>query len=108
MEAQMVSPWIRFFATYDPKTSLRKLDIPVLAIYGSNDLQVPLSQNKPPMEKALKEAPTDDYKVLVFDGLNHLMQPSETGLPSEYGKIETTFSEEVLEKMTQWIISHAY
>ena len=39
-----------------------------------------------------------------FPELNHLFQHSTTGLPGEYGQIEETFSPEVLDYMTQWIV----
>jgi hypothetical protein len=42
--------------------------------------------------------------VVEFPGLNHLFQHCKTGLPSEYGEIEESFSVEVLEKMTTWIL----
>ncbi len=37
----MLSPWLRYFLTYDPTTALREVRCPVLAINGSLDLQVP-------------------------------------------------------------------
>jgi hypothetical protein len=57
------------------------------------------------MEKVLQQAPTEDYEVVVFEDLNHLMQTAETGIPSNYGKINETFSPKVLEKMSSWIIN---
>ena len=42
--------------------------------------------------------------VKEFPGLNHLFQPTKTGLPSEYGKIETTFSPEVMDLIAEWIL----
>jgi uncharacterized protein len=42
--------------------------------------------------------------VKELPGLNHLFQPTKTGLPSEYGKIETTFAPEALETISAWIL----
>ena len=42
---EMLSPWFRFFLTYDPKPTLMQVQCPVLAIYGELDLQVPTAQN---------------------------------------------------------------
>ena len=38
---RVINPWFRFFLTYDPKTALKKVKCPVLAINGEKDLQVP-------------------------------------------------------------------
>ena len=42
--------------------------------------------------------------VMELPGLNHLFQRAETGLVTEYGHLEETFSVEVLELMTAWIL----
>ena len=49
-----LSPWMRFFVTYDPQPALQKVKCPVLALNGERDLQVPPSQNLPAIEKALR------------------------------------------------------
>jgi len=100
---QMTSPWLRFFVRYDPAPTLRQVDVPVLALYGSKDLQVPPEQNAPPMRAALRSSPSDDVTVRVLDGLNHLFQPAETGLPTEYAQIETTMAPRALEAVAAWI-----
>lgn len=100
---QMMTPWFRTFLFYDPVPTLRKVSCPVLAINGTNDLQVPCNKNLNAIEKALKEGGNTNYKTVALHGLNHLFQPSETGLPSEYGKIETTFAPEALNTMSDWI-----
>ena len=100
---QMTSPWFRFFVRYDPAPTLRQVDVPVLALYGSKDLQVPPEQNAPPMRTALRESPSRDATVRVLDGLNHLFQPAETGLPTEYAQIETTMAPRALRVVSSWI-----
>lgn len=39
----------------------------------------------------------------TFPGLNHLMQPAGSGLPSEYSTIETTIAPEVLDYVKDWL-----
>jgi fermentation-respiration switch protein FrsA (DUF1100 family) len=94
--------WFRTFIKYDPQTELVKLNIPVLAMYGEMDLQVPPSQNKEPMENALRNDKSK-CKVVVIPGLNHVFQECKTGAPSEYGEIEQTASPKMLELMAGWI-----
>jgi hypothetical protein len=101
--AQVTTPWFRFFVRYDPAPTLRQVDVPVLALYGSKDLQVPPSQNAEPMRSALADSPSDDVTVRVLDGLNHLFQPAETGRPSRYAQIDTTMAPQALETVSTWI-----
>lgn len=100
----MTSPWFRYFLTYDPATAMRQLKIPVLALNGSLDLQVPPAQNLPAIRKALADAGNTHYEVDELPGLNHLFQDAKTGAPSEYGQIEETISPMVLDKLANWIL----
>ena len=99
------SPWMRYFIAHDPQPDLQKLKIPVFALNGSLDLQVPSKENLEAIQRALEEAPTQKFKVKEYPGLNHLFQDAETGLPNEYSEIEETFNESVLQQITSWILS---
>ena len=101
--AQMNTPWFRTFVSYEPSTSLVKVKCPVLALNGTLDLQVPCETNLLAIEKYLKKGGNKNIKTVRFDGLNHLFQHTQTGLPSEYGEIEETFSTEVMDVMVEWI-----
>lgn len=100
----MLSPWMRYFLDLDIKQYLHKVQCPLLALYGSNDLQVDPAANIPPIERTLKESGNLHYRIEVLEGLNHLFQTSETGLPAEYGTIEETFAPEVLEMIREWVL----
>ena len=54
--------------------------------------------------EALERGGNDDVTTLEMDGLNHMFQPSETGLPSDYGAIETTIDPAVLDLVAEWIV----
>lgn len=97
----LAMPSIRSFLRHDPRPALRQVKAPVLAIYGSKDLQVPPQQNVPALRAALAANPETTIEVLA--GLNHLLQPAHTGLPSEYGRIETTIAPKVLDMVGHWI-----
>lgn len=102
---QVNSPWFRFFLTYDPRPALRQLKIPVLAINGELDLQVPPKQNLPEIEKALKAAGNRDYRIVELPKLNHLFQTAQTGGFAEYEKIEETISPAALKVISDWILA---
>lgn len=97
------TPWFRYFIDYDPRPALRKVKVPVLALNGTLDLQVPPDPNLPEIAKALKQARNQDVTVRRLPGLNHLFQPATTGSPAEYGVIETTIDPQVLDLVTSWI-----
>ncbi len=99
----LLNPWFRFFVKYDPRPILEQLTIPVLAINGEKDLQVPPKENLKAIDDALKTANNKNYKIVELPNLNHLFQPTSTGKPSEYGQIETTFSEDALKIIGDWI-----
>lgn len=100
----LISPWMRFFLTYDPAPTLMKVKCPVLAINGEKDLQVPPEENLRAIEEALKAGGNRDYTVKELPGLNHLFQTAETGSPSEYAKINETISPKALELIGDWIL----
>ncbi|NMB80743.1 MAG: alpha/beta hydrolase [Ignavibacteria bacterium] len=99
----LLSPWFRFFLKFDPKEYLENIHIPVLALNGEKDLQVPPKENLSLIEEALKIAGNKNFKTVELPGLNHLFQNSKTGSPNEYGIIEETFSPAALELIGGWI-----
>lgn len=101
--ARLLSPWMRFFLKYDPRSALRQIRIPVLALDGSLDTQVPAQQDLEGINGALQAAGNRDYRVVELPGLNHLFQNAKTGLAAEYGAIEETISPPVLELIATWI-----
>lgn len=103
---QSASPWFKYFIEYDPYPTLQKVEAPVLALFGENDLQVSADENARLMREALESGKTQDFEVHIFDNLNHLFQTAETGSPNEYAEIEETISPEVLEKIAYWIVKH--
>jgi fermentation-respiration switch protein FrsA (DUF1100 family) len=99
----LLSPWFRFFLEYDPYPTLTKVKVPLLAINGEKDLQVPPKENLELIEKAMKEGGNENYKIAELKGLNHLFQEAETGSPNEYAKIEETMSFSALNLISDWI-----
>ena len=102
--AQMSSPWFQYFIKFNPDDYLSKVKIPVLAVDGSLDLQVSAKENLAGIKKSLTKAGNKNFEIVEFEGLNHLFQTATTGNPSEYGQIEETFSPNVLDKISSWIL----
>jgi hypothetical protein len=100
------SPWLRMFLRLDPVPYLEKLAVPVLAIGGDKDLQVPRA-NLRSIEAALRRGKNPDATVKLFPGLNHLFQHAKTGQPSEYAASEETFAPEALKLVQTWLVERA-
>jgi uncharacterized protein len=102
---QLLSPWFRFFLSFDPRTVLELVTCPVLGVWGTLDVQVPSSSNIIEVRAALSGNP--DISLHEMEGLNHLFQHAMTGAVAEYATIDETFSPEVLELMASWIMKRA-
>ena len=102
--AQMDSVWMRWFMKTDPADYLAKVTCPVLALNGTLDLQVPVDQNLPVIERVVRES-GGDITTHRLEGLNHLFQPATKGTVDEYPRIETTFDPAAMELISNWIRS---
>ncbi|MCC5918051.1 MAG: alpha/beta hydrolase [Cryomorphaceae bacterium] len=105
IKSSMLNPWFIFFIKYNPLESLQSIEVPTLVINGKRDLQVPSSENIPAMKKAFSSGKNPPVEYKVYENLNHLFQTTETGAPDEYGSIDETFNEAVMEDIANFIIS---
>ncbi len=98
-----VSPWLRHFMAADPRESLSRVKVPVLALVGELDRQVVSRENVPAIRASLETAGNTDATVRAMPGLNHLFQTAKTGLVTEYEQIEETISPAVLGLVGEWV-----
>ncbi|TNE54205.1 MAG: alpha/beta hydrolase [Bacteroidetes bacterium] len=103
--ANFLSPWFRYFIQIDPKHYLKQIKCPVLAVNGSKDVQVAAIDNLMAIRKVLSESGNKQAYTYIMPDLNHLMQHCETGEVSEYVLIEETFSAELLNIISNWILN---
>lgn len=97
------NPWLDYFMQYDPGEDISRTQCPVMAVNGSLDRQVTVATNLGAIRKLL---PVNKKNLIKeYPGLNHLFQHCRTGFLDEYGKIEETFSPDVLKDIAAWIIS---
>ncbi|MDR6300896.1 alpha/beta hydrolase family protein [Mesonia maritima] len=101
---QLTSPWMYNFIRYNPKPILEKVKCPVLAINGSNDLQVPAKENLSAIKTTLTAKGNKKVTMREIEKLNHLFQESKTGLPNEYAEIEQTISPVALRIISDWLL----
>ncbi len=66
-----VQPYLISWMKYDPAQEIKKLNIPVLIIQGTTDLQVPLSEAK------LLSAAKPEAEFLIIENMNHVLKNSD-------------------------------
>jgi dipeptidyl aminopeptidase/acylaminoacyl peptidase len=81
-------PWMKFFLTYDPAPTMRRVKTPVLILTGSRDQQA-LPEHVALMEAAFKEGGNKDVTARVLPDLNHLFAQDTDGFPGNYAKLPT-------------------
>lgn len=93
--------WLTWFLGYDPATAIREIACPVMALNGNLDLQVLSKDNLPVIRENLPE--NDKHLIWEYESLNHLFQHCTIETALDYGAIEETLSEEVLNDLARWI-----
>lgn len=87
IDAMMAAdPWMKFFLTYDPAATMRKVKTPVLILTGSRDQQA-VPEQVALMEAAFKEGGNKDVTARVVTDVNHLFAQDTDGFPGNYAKL---------------------
>ena len=89
----------------EPAAALASLPCPTLAILAGRDARFPLSVNRPAIEGAFAGRPAAS-RIVVFENINHRLQPAQTGGPEEMEQIETTIDERVLTELVEFLREH--
>ncbi len=97
----LLSPWFRYFIAFQPGVYLKQVKCPVLALYGTRDIQVPWKENSEALQKINEENPV--FTIKNFEGMNHLFQKCERCTIDEYGQLEETINTGVLEFIVNWL-----
>ena len=79
-------PWMKFFLTYDPAPTMRRVKTPVLILTGSRDQQA-VPAEVALQETAFKEGGNKDVTARVVPDVNHLFAQDTDGFPGNYAKL---------------------
>lgn len=63
-----VQPYLISWFAYDPSEEIAKLDVPVLILHGTTDIQVPVE------EAGLLEKQAKDGSIVIVEGMNHVLK----------------------------------
>ncbi|MGY1777641.1 alpha/beta hydrolase family protein [Geodermatophilus sp. SYSU D00804] len=97
--ARLNARWHREFLDHDPRTDLARLTVPVLAVTGAKDLQVPPAD----LETIAATVPGPVETLLVPD-LTHTLrrQPGPASLRAYRGELRRPVDAEVLATVAAW------
>jgi uncharacterized protein len=95
--------WFREFLSYDPAADFARIEVPVLAITGGHDMQVP-----PEDVDAIGRLVRGPFDGHVVDGLSHLLRPDPRRAgPRGYRRaVREPVSPAVLSIITAWVADH--
>jgi uncharacterized protein len=95
--------WTRDFVAHDPAAVLARVSVPVLAVTGGHDIQVPAGDVE--LMGRLVHGPFEGH---VVPGLSHLLRPDPDSVgPRGYRRqARQPVSPEVLELVTDWVGRH--
>jgi dipeptidyl aminopeptidase/acylaminoacyl peptidase len=98
-------PWMKFFLSYDPAATMRRVKTPVLILTGSRDQQA-VPAEVALQEAAFKEGGNKDVTARVLPDVNHLFAQDTDGFPPNYAKLPPPIMirADVLEIIGDWLV----
>ena len=74
---EQLTPWRRYFLTFDPVAELDQVKCPVLLLSGTDDAEAPVDLHLGALERELRSI-SHSTVVRRLPGANHLFQPPKT------------------------------
>ncbi len=93
---------LRVLLMVDPDRDWRAVKVPVLALNGSLDHQVPPA-SMTGIVSSLKAGGNRKVESMIFPSVNHMMQTARTGAETEYAAIDETMAPAVMEKVAAFV-----
>ena len=79
--------FIRRLYFYDPAATLRRLQVPTLALFGELDDNILAEKNRAAWESALRAGGNRDYTLRILPKANHLMLEASKGNNAEMASL---------------------
>ena len=96
-------PWLREHYTADTEGALRAVSIPVFALNGDKDLQVPPESGER-IRAILEEAGNENVTVHLLEDLNHLLRHHPEDPNLIYRHVEDPVDPRVIELLQTWAV----
>ena len=103
-KAAQESAWTKFFLTYDPIPTARRVKVPTLVLQGQTDQQVTPEQAEK-LGAAMRAGGNKDVSVRVFPEMNHLFVHDPDGNPAGYTRLPSSkVMPDVLGALADWLV----
>jgi len=97
------SPWLRYFLTYDPIPTARRVRQPVLILHGATDQQVRPEEARR-LESTIRTAGNTRVTLRIFPERNHLFLRDPVGFPGGYARLTNPrIDGEVMGALADWL-----
>ncbi len=93
--------WMREFLAYDPAEDLARIEVPLLAITGSKDIQV-----NPADLDVMAGLVHSDFEAHVVPDVTHLLRTDDAAVPTintYKAQLEEPVDERIMELITDWL-----
>jgi uncharacterized protein len=91
----------RFEFDLDQEAIWRQVHVPILAMYGQRDKQVPVAENSAKLTAAAEQSGNRNFTLVIYPGASHAIGKTRTGEPGEEW---TGYVPGYLDDMTDWIL----
>ncbi|MDR7450993.1 MAG: alpha/beta fold hydrolase [Armatimonadota bacterium] len=101
--------YICYVVDYDPRPALSTLRVPVLALFGALDTQVPPDRNADALRAWLRDAGNDDVTIVTLPRANHWFAEAREGTTREFlaAGFAPRFAPGFLDTLSTWILARA-
>lgn len=97
--------WLKFFVTYDPIPTAKKVKQPVLILQGATDQQVRAEEARM-LDAALRGAGNTRVTLRIMPDRNHLFLRDANGHPAGYANLkDPKVDSEVLGVLADWLVT---
>jgi pimeloyl-ACP methyl ester carboxylesterase len=87
---------------YDPAPTLRRLQVPTLALFGALDNNIVADKNKAAWESALRAGNNRDYTLRILPNANHLLLEAKVGSNAEMASLQR-FVPDYARTVREWL-----
>ena len=98
-----LTPWNQFFFSHDPANDIKKINKPLLAVFGGKDEQTTVALNLLPLQKALSEAGNKQYQITVLADEDHFFVRYQNERQEKHKFGEMKISGKLMETMIDWL-----
>jgi pimeloyl-ACP methyl ester carboxylesterase len=88
---------------FDPVPYLNKSKVPMLIVYGENDLIAPPKYNFPIIKKVFEKNPNSQNQLILYENANHLFMLGENRGDLQMTEIKG-YAPELFNKITDWVL----